>query len=137
VCPLDPALRLTRIGADDLDVQGMQRPPELGHSVAADSTGLVDAKDAMFVAVERDRLAPGFKVRPGCMEIGKGRLALDKLEVHQPAGRIVDEDKQCALRTAVLEPPMLAPVDLHEFANALAAMARLVDALSPLPAIEP
>jgi hypothetical protein len=145
VCPLDPALRLTRIGADDLDVQGMQRPPELGHSVAADSTGLVDAKDAMFVAVERDRLAPGFKVRSGCMEIGKepapglnrGRLALNKLEVHQPAGRIVDEDKQCALRAAVLEPPMLAAVDLHEFANALAAMARLVDALSPLLAIEP
>ena len=115
----------------------MQRTPKLSHPVAADGTGLVDAKDAMFVAVERDRFAPGFKVRPDRMEISKGRLALDKLEVHQPAGRIVDEDKQCALRAAVLEPPMLAAVDLHQFADAFAVIARLVDGLSPLLAIEP
>ena len=90
----------------------MQRTPKLSHPVAADGTGLVDAKDAMFVAVEHDRFAPGFKVRPGRMEISKGRLALDKLEVHQPAGRVVNKDKQCALRAAVLEPPMLAAIDL-------------------------
>jgi hypothetical protein len=35
VLALDPPLRLARIGADDVDVQGMQRPPELGHPVAA------------------------------------------------------------------------------------------------------
>jgi hypothetical protein len=122
----------------------MQRPPELGHPVAADGTGLVDAKDPMLVAVERDWLAPGFKVRPSCVKIGKepapglnkGRLTLDKLEVHQPAGRVIDEDKQCALRAAILEPPMLAAVDLHQFADAFAAIARLVDGLSPLLAIE-
>ena len=114
----------------------MQRTPKLSHPVAADGTGLVDAKDAMFVAVEHDRFAPGFKVRPGRMEISKGRLALDKLEVHQPAGRVVNKDKQCALRAAVLEPPMLAAIDLHRFADAFAAIARLVDGLSPLLAIE-
>src|SRR5215469_6576504 len=115
----------------------MQRPPELGHPVAAYGTGLVDAKDAMFVAVERDRFAPGLKVGPGRMERGKGGLALDELEVHQPAGRVVNKDKQCALRAAVLEPPMLAAIDLHQFADAFAAIARLVDGLSPLLAIEP
>ena len=123
----------------------MQRPPELGHPVTADGTGLVDAKDAMFVAVERDRFAPGLKVRPDRMKIGqepapgsnRGGLALDELEVHQPAGRVVNKDKQCALRAAVLEPPMLAAVDLHQFADAFAAIARLVDGLSPLLAIEP
>jgi hypothetical protein len=115
----------------------MQRPPELGHPVTAYGSGLVDAKDAMFVAVERDRFAPGLKVRPGRMKIGKGGLALDELEVHQPAGRVVNKDQQCALRAAVLEPPMLAAIDLHQFADAFAAIARLVDGLSPLLAIEP
>src|SRR5271169_6746862 len=42
------------------------------------------------------------------MEIGKGRLALDKLQMHQPAGRGVDKHQQGALRAAVLKPPMLA-----------------------------
>jgi len=49
----------------------------------------------------------------------------------------VSTAKQCALRAAVLEPPMLAAVNLHQFADAFAAIARLVDGLSPLLAIEP
>jgi hypothetical protein len=71
------------------------------------------------------------------VKIGKGRLALDKLKMHQPAGRIVDEHEQGALWAAVLEPPMLAAIDLHQFADAFAPIARLVDTLAPLPAIEP
>jgi hypothetical protein len=61
------------------------------------------------------------------MEIGKGRLALDKLQTHQPAGLVVDKHQQGALRPAVLEPPMLFAADLHQFANALAPRPRLVD----------
>jgi hypothetical protein len=38
------------------------------------------------------------------MEIGKGRLTLDKLQVHQPTGCIVDEHEQRTLRTAILKP---------------------------------
>jgi hypothetical protein len=55
VRPLDPTLRLARIGADDIDIQSMQRAPELGHPVAAHSTGLVDAKHPMLVAVESNQ----------------------------------------------------------------------------------
>src|SRR5271166_3180574 len=73
-----------------------------------------------LVAVERDRLAPGLQIGAGRMEIGKGRLALDKLQMQQPARRVVDKHQQSALRPAVFEPPMLAAVDLHQFANALA-----------------
>jgi hypothetical protein len=91
----------------------------------------------MFVAVERDQLAPGVKVRPGGTEISKGRRALDKLEVRQPAGRVVDKDKKCALRTAILKPPMLAAVDLNQLANTVAPGAGLMDTLSPLLAIDP
>jgi hypothetical protein len=71
------------------------------------------------------------------VKVGEGRLALDKLQVHQPAGRIVDKHQQGALRPAILEPPVLAAVDLHQFANAVAPPARLMDPPSPLLAIEP
>jgi hypothetical protein len=56
--------------------------------------------------------------------------------MHQPAGRVVDKHQQGALRAAILEPPMLAAVDLHQFANTLAPRPRLVDALALL-AIKP
>ena len=35
----------------------------------------------MLVAVERDRLAPGLQIGASRMEIGEGRLALDKLQM--------------------------------------------------------
>src|SRR6516165_7726898 len=105
---------------------------------------MVDPEDPMLVAVERDRLAPGLQIDAGRMKIGKepapglnrGRLALDKLQVHQSAGRVVDKHQQSALRSAILEPPMLAAVDLHQLTDALAPRPRLVDA-SALLAIAP
>jgi hypothetical protein len=57
--------------------------------------------------------------------------------VHQPTRRIVDEHEQRALRAAILKPPVLAAVDLHQLANTVAPEAGLMDALSPLLAIEP
>src|SRR5271169_5525956 len=57
--------------------------------------------------------------------------------MHQPAGRVVDEHEQRALRPAILKPPMLATVDLHQFAGAFAPVARLMNALQALLAIEP
>ncbi len=87
----------------------------------------------MLVAVKGDRLAPGLQIGTGGVEIGESRLALDKLEVQQPAGRVVDEHQQSALRTAILKPPMLAAVDLHQLADALAPLARLMNLLATEP----
>ena len=115
----------------------MQRPAELGHAVATERPRMVDPEHAVLVAVERHRLAPGLQVSAGGVEIGEGRLALDKLKLHQPAGRVVDEHQQGALRPAVLEPPVLAAVALHQLADALASMAGLVDMLAPLLAVSP
>ena len=50
--------------------------------------------------------------------------------MHQPAGRVVDKHQQSALRPAVFEPPMLAAVDLHQFADAFAPRPRLVNLLA-------
>jgi hypothetical protein len=69
VRPLDPALRLARIGADNLDVERVERTAELGHAVAADGPLVIDAKDAVLVAIEGDRFAPGLQIGPGRMEI--------------------------------------------------------------------
>src|SRR5258707_8969281 len=123
----------------------MQCTAKLGHAVTAQRAGLVDAEDAVLVTVERHRFAPGLQIGAGGMEICKepapglnrGRLAFDKLEMHQPARRIVDKHQQRALWAAVLEPPVLAPVDLHQFADALAPVAWLVDTLAPLLAVGP
>src|ERR1700731_3847526 len=54
---LDAALRLRRVGAQNVDVERVQRAPELGHAVTLDRPGAIDPKDAVLVAVERDRLA--------------------------------------------------------------------------------
>src|ERR1700760_2755037 len=70
------------------------------------------------------------------MEIGERRLAFDKLQMHQTAGGVVDKHQQSALRPAVLEPPMLTAVNLHQLADTLTPRSRLVDA-SALLAITP
>src|ERR1700752_1727993 len=115
----------------------MQCSAKLGHAVTAKSAWMVDPEDAMLVAVERDRLAPGFQISAGRLEIRKGLLALDKLQMHQTAGLIVNEHQQGALRPTVFEPVMFAAVDLHQFANAVAPRARLMNPLLPLLAIQP
>src|SRR3954449_5441312 len=57
--------------------------------------------------------------------------------MHEAARRVIDEHEQRALWAAVLEPPMLGPVDLHEFAHAVTAVTRLVHGLEPLPSVPP
>src|SRR5271155_4217079 len=54
---LDAALCLRRVGAQNVDVEGVQRAPKLGHAVALDGPGVIDPKDAVLVAVERYRFA--------------------------------------------------------------------------------
>src|ERR1700751_32097 len=96
---------------------------------------MVAPEHAMLVAVERDRFAPGFQISAGRMEIGESRLALDKLQMHQLAGRVINEHQQGALRSTIFEPPMLAAIDLHQFADTVAPVAGLMNLLPPLLAV--
>src|ERR1700745_1758832 len=98
---------------------------------------MVDPEDAMLVAVERDRFAPGFPISAGRMGVGESRLALDKLQMHQLAGRVINEHQQGASRSTIFEPPMLAAIDLHQFADTLAPVAGLMNLLPPLLAVSP
>jgi hypothetical protein len=83
----------------------------------------------MLVAVERHRFAMCLEIFTRCLEIVEGRFRPDELQVHQATGGVVYIDEQGRLRAAVLEPPMLGAVDLHELTETIAPRPRLVDAL--------
>src|SRR5277367_4144381 len=126
---LDAALCLRCVGAQNVDVEGVQRAPKLGHAVALDGPGVIDPKDAVLVAVERYQFAMRLEILAGRPEVVEGRFRLDELQMHQAAGGVVDIDQQRALRTAALEPPMLGAVDLHQLTQTITPCPRLVDAL--------
>ena len=73
---LDAALGLAGVGADDLDVERLQRATELGHAVAVKPGRLVDAEDRVLVGVERHRLAVRLEVSLGGVEVGEGRTPI-------------------------------------------------------------
>jgi hypothetical protein len=57
---------------------------------------------------------------------GSVRLRAARLQLHQPAGRVVDESQQCARLAARLKLRMLRAIDLHQFTQALTTSARLM-----------
>src|SRR5438045_8207308 len=69
------------------------------------------------------------EILAGRLEVVEGRFRLNELQMHQAAGGVVDIDQQRALRTAVLEAPMLGTVDLHQLTQTITPCPRLVDAL--------
>ena len=68
------------------------------------------------------------------MQIVKGVLRGGKAQMQELARRIVDVDKQGAFAAAVLEPPVMRPIDLHEFTETITPAARLKDPLLALAA---
>src|SRR5580693_1525027 len=112
---LDAALRLRCVGAQNVDVERVQRAPELGHAVTLDCPGAIDPKDAVLVAVEGDRLAVRLEILTGRLEVVEGGFRLDKPQLHQAAGGVVNIDQQGGLRAAVLKPPMHLPRYLREW----------------------
>jgi len=87
--------------------------------VTAERPRMVDPEDAVLVAVERHRLAPGLGDRRGAAwKYAKVDSLSNKLQVHQPARRIVNKtpaNVHCG--PAVFEPPIARSVDLHQFAQ--------------------
>lgn len=52
-------------------------------------------------------------VLAGCIHVGEDTLALDHLQMHQFAGRIIDIHAQGTLLPTILKPPVLQAVDLN------------------------
>src|SRR5216684_2878660 len=72
-------------------------PAFAGAGSALDCPGGIDPKDAVLVAVERDRLTMRLEILAGRLEVVEGRFRLDQLQVHQAAGGVVDIHKQGGL----------------------------------------
>src|SRR3546814_719880 len=111
--------------ADDLDGERLERPTKVGHAIALGRGGVV-AEHRVLVRVERHRLTVRLDILPGRVHVGKGALALDHLQMHQLAGRIIDVNQQRALRPAILKPPVLRAIELDQLAAAVPAVTRLI-----------
>jgi hypothetical protein len=101
-----------RIGAQRVDIELEHRPAKVRDT----APGLV-GHHAGAIAVERQRLAVTLQIRARGLEVAESRFGHGEVQLHQPAGGIVHIHQQRALRRPVLEPPMLAAVDLDQFAH--------------------
>lgn len=123
---------LAAVGANALDVQLVHRSAELGIAVAALRRLVVTAEHAGFVAVEGQRLSMPLQVGAGGGEVAEGRFGFGEMQVHQLAGCIINEDQQRAGRSTILEPAMIAAIDLDQFAATGTPVAWLIDLGRPL-----
>lgn len=60
------------------------------HAVATGGVLPVDPEHAVLVGIERRRLAVPLQIGSRHLEIIERALALDELQMHEPAGRVVD-----------------------------------------------
>lgn len=88
--PLDTTFDRCGVRANPIDVELIQRPPELRMAWAVNCRRVVDPEDTRLVAVERERRAISLDVRSGRFKVAKRRLGARKVYDYQPAGRIVD-----------------------------------------------
>lgn len=95
----DSAFGLRSVGADDVDVQLVERATELRQATRSILLRTMRrAKDAMLVAVEGDRLAPFLQIRLGGDQVVERVLGTSKAQMQQPARRVVDVNEQGAFR---------------------------------------
>src|ERR1700733_7998179 len=116
--PFDTSFSRRRVGADAVNVQLEERPPELRMAVATGRRGLVYAENTRLVAVKCQRLAVLIDVPTRGLEKSEGRLCTVEENLHQSAFSIVDKYQCRACGTAVFEPMMFAAIDLNELADA-------------------
>jgi len=116
------SLGLAGVRAQDLDVQLRQCTAQLRHVRAALRIRPVHAKDGVLVGVESGRAAMRHKITVQRFEVGSCALAGNESQLHQLARGVIDEDQQRAV-AALLEPAMIASINLDEFAVALATVA--------------
>jgi hypothetical protein len=89
--PFHAPLGLRRVRIENIYVQLAQGSAELSHAFTAGRMRLRYAEYRMLVAVEGDRLTMALKIFACRLEISKGALARNELQVYQLARRIVDE----------------------------------------------
>jgi hypothetical protein len=138
VSTFNAAFGLRGVGADNVDVQLIERPTELCQAARpVFLRSMRTAENAMLVAVEGQRLAPLLQVCLRCMQIIKGGLRSGKPQMQQLAGGVIDIDEQGAFEGAVLEPLVMRAIDLHELTKAITPATRLENPLLTLASRDP
>lgn len=69
----------------------------------------------------------------GGLEVAEGGLRIGEVQAHEATRGVVDVDQQGACRRATLEPVVIAAIDLNQFADAIPAVAWLIDRREPQP----
>ena len=134
-CPLHPVRTIRRlvddalatdttaeVVTDDLNGEFVERAAELGHAVAALSLLAVDTEDGVLVGIERHRLAIALQIGSRGPEVVEGRLCRHEARMHDPACGVIHEGEEGALRSPVLEPPVLGAINLDQLAHARAGL---------------
>ena len=125
--PLDAPFGLRGVSADDLDLQSLHSPAELGHTGAGERIGDIDLENAVFITVESQRAAMAGQILAGGLEVAESILRRCEIQRLQLAAGIVNVDQQSAGWRAAFKPGMRGAIDLHQFTNTSAALAHRVD----------
>ncbi len=81
----------------------------------------VHSEDSVLVRVESSGAAMHCEIPVQRFEVGVRTLTRHEAQLHQVAGRVVDEDQQCAKLATLREPPaVVAAVNLDQLTVALA-----------------
>jgi hypothetical protein len=119
VIPLDAPFRLWRTRRDDLDAQRRAHAAELRQGLGAGLPFLLIRPphiDILPVGVECPRNSVARN--PRAQEANRGPNGLLRADSSQaPAGRVVHQRQQTALRTAIFKPGMNAAIELHQLAE--------------------
>ena len=109
---------------EDVNRQLIHRTRELGRARAAQIVRQIHAKDAQFVAVQRQGLAPLRQILFGGFKIAERRLGVRKEQFPQTPGGIINEDQEHTGRGTLFKPGKGRTVYLHQFPEPGAALAQ-------------
>ena len=106
-------LGLRRAGEDLGDPQFLHRPRELGRRTLGAASGR-GQEDAVAVGVERQRESAATRDLLHQGEVAARVLGRPEQRVGHIAGRVVDREQQGEARTALLQPGVMAAVNLEQ-----------------------
>ena len=115
VSALDTPLRLRTMRLYPLNAQLLQRPRKLRLGITV-GLGGIDPEDAVLVTVKRGGQPVAIDLALHGGHVTQRGFGIDKLQLHELAGSVINKDQQAARRGASFKPIMGRTVDLDEFA---------------------
>ena len=115
VSALDTPLRLRTMRLYPLNAQLLQRPRKLRLGITV-GLGGIDPEDAALVTVKRGGQPVAIDLALHGGHVTQRGFGIDKLQLHELAGSVINKDQQAARRGESFKPVMGRTVDLDEFA---------------------